>query len=75
MARSIRSSVKFAVPAVVALAIAIGSASPAHAGFHWFGDRDRGCSVPEIDPGVAGGAIAIVLGGVAALTGRRRRRD
>ena len=36
-------------------------------------DRRRNC-VPEIDPGTASSALSLVLGGVAMLVDRRRKR-
>lgn len=66
----------------VAAALLVATAAPAEA---WWGRRgDRGgrffkkpvrhCrAVPEINPGAAGTAIALVSGGLAILRDRRRR--
>lgn len=35
--------------------------------------QKRGFGVPELDPGAAGGAIILVVGGVAYLASRRRK--
>ncbi len=38
--------------------------------------RDRGGhAVPELDPSAAGGAIVLLLGGVAYIASRRREED
>ena len=34
-----------------------------------------GCSVPELDPTAAGGAMVLLLGGVAYMASRRRKDD
>lgn len=35
--------------------------------------RKRGFGVPELDPGAAGGAVILVIGGVAYIASRRRK--
>jgi len=49
-----------------------------HGGQHG-GDSDRGgkgsSAVPELDPGTAGSAMVLLLGGVAWLASRRREGD
>ncbi len=35
----------------------------------------RGHAVPELDPGAAGAAIVLLLGGVAYIASRRREED
>jgi len=35
----------------------------------------RGFGVPELDPSAAGGAIVLLLGGVAYIASRRREED
>jgi uncharacterized protein (TIGR03382 family) len=49
-----------------------------HVGRHG-GDSDRGVkggsAVPELDPGTAGSALVLLLGGVAWLASRRREED
>lgn len=41
-----------------------------------FGAADRGgFSTPELDPSAAGGAVILLLGGVAYIASRRREED
>ena len=40
---------------------------------HW--RQKGGHAVPELDPSAAGGAIVLLLGGVAYLASRRREED
>jgi len=35
--------------------------------------RRRGFGVPELDPGAAGGAVILIVGGVAYMASRRRK--
>jgi hypothetical protein len=42
--------------------------------YHHGGDGD-GHSVPELDPSAAGGAMVLLLGGVAYIASRRRKDD
>ena len=67
---------KVAAVATAALVLATVTASPAAAGGghegNNHGTRDGNC-VPEIDPGTAGSALSLVLGGVAMLADRRRK--
>jgi len=48
--------------------------------YHSGGDSDSGYnggghSVPELDPSAAGGAMVLLLGGVAYIASRRRKED
>ena len=75
--KMIASILKTAGIATAALAlVTVLTASPAAARGHRegneHGDR-RGDCVPEIDPGAAGSALSLVLGGVAMLADRRRK--
>jgi len=51
---------------------------------NWFGSNDHqvrrhhhsnGFGVPELDPSAAGGAMILLLGGVAYIASRRREED
>ncbi len=49
-------------------------------GHHKGGDSDsghegNGGAVPELDPSAAGGAMVLLLGGVAYIASRRRKED
>jgi len=45
-----------------------------HGGRH-HGGHQGGFAVPELDPGAAGSAIVLLLGGMALITSRRRQKD
>lgn len=38
-------------------------------------NHPKGHAVPELDPGVAGGAMVLLLGGVAVLSRRGKKKD
>jgi hypothetical protein len=38
-------------------------------------NKSGGSSVPELDPGAAGSAVVLLLGGVALIASRRREQD
>lgn len=43
---------------------------------HWVRKwRERRASVPELDPGAAGSAMILVLGGIAYVVSRKRDED
>jgi hypothetical protein len=71
--------------AVLVLFMTVTSLAPAFAmggrgweggrgGHSWGGDRGRGCGTPEIDPGVASSAIALLSCGVLIMTDRYRSK-
>ena len=41
----------------------------------WRHYRRSGFSAPELDPGAAGSAVVLLLGGVAYMSSRRRKED
>jgi len=67
---------KVAGIATAALVLATVTASPAAARDRNWGEHDTrgGNCVPEIDPGTAGSALSLALGGIAMLADRRRKR-
>lgn len=38
-------------------------------------NKSGGSSVPELDPGAAGSAVVLLLGGIALIASRRREQD
>jgi len=67
---------KVAGIATAALVLATVTASPAAAmgSHHWRHAIKGRNGVPEIDPGTAGSALSLALGGIAMLADRRRKR-
>lgn len=67
----LRPSLRRALAAVAFGTVLVGTSVPAHATW-WWPFRPTPRPTPEIDAGLARSAVAILVGGLLVLRGRRR---